>query len=70
MASDDKESFKKMIESIMKNCDDTYFVFTHRSSISRQIDYCSEKLYELGKMNEKQSSSLFFQTIPRNVNTK
>ena len=51
----------------MKNCDDTYFLFTHRISISRQIDYCSEKIYELDKLNEKQSYNLFFQTIPRNV---
>lgn len=67
MASDDKENFKKMIESMMKNCDDTYFLFTHRISISRQIDYCSEKIYELNKLNEKQSYKLFFQAIPRNV---
>jgi hypothetical protein len=41
MASEDKEIFKKMIESIMKNCDNVYFVFTNRTSLSRQIDYCS-----------------------------
>jgi len=35
----------------MKNCDNVYFVFTHRNSLSRQIDYCSEKLYELNKLN-------------------
>jgi len=40
-----------MIESMMKNCDDTYFLFTHRISISRQIDYCYEKIYELNKLN-------------------
>jgi len=51
MASEDKENFKKMIELIMKNCDETYFVFTHRTSLSRQIDYCSEKIYELDKLN-------------------
>lgn len=29
----------------MKNCDNVYFVFTNRSSIGRQIDYCLERLY-------------------------
>lgn len=56
-----------MIESMMKSCDETYFLFTHRISIGRQIDYCYEKIYELNKLNEKQSYRLFFQAIPRNV---
>jgi NADPH-dependent 7-cyano-7-deazaguanine reductase QueF len=41
MISEDREIFKKMIELIMKNCTNVYFVFTHRNSIGRQIDYCS-----------------------------
>lgn len=70
MNSDDKEPFKKMIESVMKNCDDTYFIFTHRTSLSRQIDYCSEKIYQLNKLNERQSYNLFFQAIPRTIDKK
>ena len=49
---------------------EVYFVFTHRFSIQRQIDYCSEKLYELGRLNEKQSERLFFQRVPRNIDQK
>jgi hypothetical protein len=56
-----------MVESMMKSCDDTYFLFTHRISVGRQIDYCYEKIYELNKLNEKQSYRLFFQSIPRTV---
>ncbi len=67
MSSEDKENFKRMVESMMKSCDDTYFLFTHRISIGRQIDYCYEKIYELHKLNEKQSHRLFFQAIPRTV---
>lgn len=52
MLSEDKNQFKKLIEIIMKNCDNVYFVFTNRSTIVRQIDYCSEKLYELGRLTD------------------
>lgn len=55
MLSEDKHEFKKLIEIIMKNCDNVYFVFTNRSSIGRQIDYCSEKLYELGRLTDEQA---------------
>jgi hypothetical protein len=65
MASEDKESFKKLTEIIMKNCINVVFIFTNRYSISRQIDYCSEVLFELGKLTESQSKALFFKKIPR-----
>lgn len=45
MLSEEKADFRKLLEAIMKNCDNVSFVFTHRSYIGRQIDYCSEKLY-------------------------
>jgi hypothetical protein len=51
----------------MKNCDNVYFVFTNRSGIGRQIDYCSEKLYELGKLTEEQAETLFFLRVPRKI---
>ena len=55
LSSDNKEEFKKLIECIMKNCINVYFVFTNRSSLGRQIDYCSEKVYELGKLTNSQA---------------
>lgn len=67
MASEEKESFKKVIEALMKNCIKVYFVFTHRTSIDKQIDYCSEKMYELNRLSESQSQSLFFQRVPRKI---
>ena len=70
MLSEEKKDFKKLIEGIMKNCDNVYFVFTHRSYIGRQIDYCSEKLYELGKLTDLQAETLFFQRAPRNIHKK
>lgn len=54
----------------MKNCVNVYFVFTNRSSLGRQIDYCSEKLYELGKLTNGQAETLFFQRAPRNIDKK
>jgi hypothetical protein len=67
MLSDEKKEFKKLIEFIMKNCDNVHFVFTSRSGIQRQIDYCSEKLYELGKLSIQQAQSLFFLKAPRKI---
>jgi hypothetical protein len=67
MLSEDKHEFKKLIEIIMKNCDNVYFVFTNRSSIGRQIDYCSEKLYELGRLTDLQAETLFFLRVPRPI---
>lgn len=51
----------------MKNCDNVYFVFTNRSGIGRQIDYCAEKLYELQKLNDSQAETLFFLRVPRKI---
>ena len=70
ISSNDREDFKNLIEMIMKSCIEVYFVFTHRYSIGRQIDYCSEKLYELGKLDQSQSERLFFQRVPRNIEKK
>lgn len=52
----------------MKTCKDLVFVFTNRHSIGRQIDYCSEVLYELDKITHSQAKSLFFSKILRNIN--
>lgn len=41
ISSESKDDFKKLIEYMMKNCDNVYFVFTNRNSLGRQIDYCS-----------------------------
>ena len=54
----------------MKNCKDTVFIFTNRHSIGRQIDYCSEKLYELGRLTYSQSKTLFYKKVPRNIKKK
>ena len=54
----------------MKNSKEVYFVFTHRHSIHRQIDYCAEKLYELGRLSEKQALRLFFQRVPRKIEAR
>lgn len=68
MASEDRESFKKLTEGLMKTCKDLVFIFTNRHSIGRQIDYCSEVLYELGKLSLVQAKRLFFNKISRNIN--
>lgn len=67
MVSQDKNEFKKLIEIIMKNCDNVYFVFTNRYGIVRQIDYCSQKIYQLGKLTERQTETLFFLRAPRKI---
>ena len=54
----------------MKKCKDVIFVFTNRQSIVRQIDYCSEVQYELGKLTMSQAKTLFFNKISRNINKK
>lgn len=51
----------------MKNCISVFFIFTNRVSITRQLDYCSEMLYELHKLSETQAQSLFFQRVPRKI---
>jgi hypothetical protein len=67
MLSEDKKEFKRLIELIVKNCDNVQFVFTSRSGIQRQIDYCSEKLYELSKFTPEQAQELFFLRAPRKI---
>lgn len=52
----------------MKTCKDLVFIFTNRHSIGRQIDYCSEVLYELGKLTIAQAKTLFFNRISRSIN--
>lgn len=54
----------------MKNCINVTFIFTNRYSIGRQIDFCSEVLYELCKLTEAQSKALFFKKVPREINRK
>jgi succinate dehydrogenase/fumarate reductase flavoprotein subunit len=68
MASEDRESFKKLTENLMKTCKDLVFIFTNRHSIGRQIDYCSEVLYELGKLTIAQAKTLFFNRVSRSIN--
>jgi succinate dehydrogenase/fumarate reductase flavoprotein subunit len=70
MASADKENFKKLVESLMKACKDLVFVFTNRNSIGRQLDFCSEVQYELGRLTIAQSKTLFFNKISRNITKK
>ena len=70
MASNDKDSFKKLTENLMKACKDVIFIFTNRHSIGRQIDFCSEVQYELGKLTISQAKTLFFSKISRNINKK
>jgi len=52
----------------MKNCTNVYFIFTNRFSIGRQMDYCSEVLYELGRLTDVQAQTLFFQKVAREIN--
>jgi hypothetical protein len=52
---------------LMKHCLNVVFIFTNRYSISKQIDYCSEVLYELGRLTEAQSRALFFKKVPREI---
>lgn len=51
----------------MKTCKDLSFIFTNRHSIGRQIDYCSEVQYELGKLSIVQAKTLFFNKISRSI---
>jgi len=67
MASEDKDQFKRLTEVLMKHCLNVVFIFTNRFSISKQIDYCSEVLYELRRLTEPQSRSLFFKKVPREI---
>jgi hypothetical protein len=67
MASEDREQFKRLTEVLMKHCLNAVFIFTNRYSIGKQIDYCSEALYELGRLTDKQSRALFFKKVPREI---
>lgn len=54
----------------MKHCLNAVFIFTNRYSIGKQIDYCSEALYELGRLTDTQSRALFFKKVPREITRK
>ncbi len=72
LSSNDKHRFKQTTESLLRKCHHVYFLFSNRMRVgdilhSCELEYCTERVFNLDKLGLEDSKSLFLNKAPRNI---
>jgi hypothetical protein len=72
LASNDRMKFKHIIESLLRRCHHTHLLFSNRTRVgdslnSCELEYCTERVFNLDKLNYEDAKNLFLSRAPRAI---